>query len=195
MNTISKRFRYNKMWEIVMVDGQVYFLAKDVLTYFGFSASSQQTIRNTVDADQITILTGEPVRNLKHVSNRAMVITYLGLEQFINKKLSGMELQKGLDFVSYVRVTVLPEMKALWKKLPTETVGLDLIEMAEKIEVVEFIEKVKDLELRVKELEKEIEMMKGTTIPVTSEMRFFNETEFQRYMYIESKKRAWKEWE
>lgn len=116
MKTISKQFRFKRMWEVVAIDGQVYFLVKDILDYFGFSPKSQGTIKNVVSEADRMIITGDPVRNLKHISGRAMVVNRYGLSDFVSKKLKGDRKQMGMEFLDYIATTIVPEMGKLWQK-------------------------------------------------------------------------------
>lgn len=116
MKVITRRFRFNKIWEMVMVDGQVMILVKDVLDYFGYSKSSQHTITNVISEDDKMILVGSATKDMKHAKGRAMVITVSGLMEFVHNKLQGDRKEKGKELIKWIKSTAIPEMKRLAEK-------------------------------------------------------------------------------
>lgn len=151
-----------------MMDGKIHFLVKDMLPYFGFSERSQQSVRSTVADNRIKVLTGEPVRGLKHVDKRAMVVTTDGLMEFINKREPKSD--RSHDLIHYVYEVIVPEMERLWAKHEAEQAAqvepvLDLFPAPES-DVMQLVselkERVEALEDKVRTQHNEIMSLKQT---------------------------------
>lgn len=153
MVTISKRFKFRRMWEIVMIDGKIHFLVKDMLPYFGFSDRSQQSVRSSVADSRIKVLTGEPVRDLKHAHGRAMVVTTDGLIEFINNREPRSDRSR--ELIQFMYETIIPEMERLWEKKIGEMPDhqIKLFPAPETDDVMQLIQEMKD---RIESLEKQV---------------------------------------
>lgn len=114
MKIIAKRFRFHGYWEIVMVDGQVHFLVKDILHHFGYSESSHGIVTSVIQEDDKMILRGDQLKDIKRVKGRGLVINKAGLIQFIHHRLEGkIHHTKAINFLAWVHDKVIPEMKRI----------------------------------------------------------------------------------
>lgn len=168
MNIISKRFRFNKLWEILMIDGQVYLLVKDVLPYFDLSPKSQGTVKEGAGEGNSMVIKGQAVRDLKHATSKALIINVEGLKNFIST-MGATRKQKGQELIQYINGHAKPELMVQWKKKFGNMVMVDdlpfndppqddpdMFDMIRELEVAELKQKVVDLEKRVADLEKAI---------------------------------------
>lgn len=182
MNLISKRFRFEQMWEVVVIDGEMYFLVRDILKHFGFSQKSQNTVKKYLEPSQHRVVTGEPIRPLKHISAVASMVTLEGLKQFITGRYVGEERERGDDLLEFIELQVTDEMNELWRKYCKANKIKPKVEKVERVEneytlfdaqkdveIEELTKQVDKLARRVKRIEDIIDRNEQTTVEVNGE--------------------------
>lgn len=172
MKIISKTFRFKQDWEIMMIDGQAFFLVKDVLNYFGFSHKSQGTVKNAVQPTDWKIIGGDDVKVIKNVKNRALIINKTGLMDFVFQKLRGEQKEKGMEFIRFVNEKVMIDLRSRYYKkfklfapepTPTkkeEPKQKNLIDMAQDMEFQEMKKVMVIQSERIDKLEKVVQELK-----------------------------------
>lgn len=170
MNIIVKQFKqpfeFESAWEVAIVDGEIYFLAKDVLHYFRYARSSQGTIHSAVKERHIKMLRGGQVADFKSIQNRAMVITLKGLKDFTKSRGDRERQIIGYKLIDWIEDEVIPEMDRLWEQAnePKEKVVETLFDFQqeqdmEQLKKVMHIqsERMDNMDKRIKVQDKKIE--------------------------------------
>lgn len=183
-NIKTKISRFGIMWELVIIDDRMHVLVKDVLKYFGMARGSQGSIKDTVQDQEndIKYLSGEQVRDFKHIKAKCNVISRKGLGDFIDTRTGeqakkGVELERWIDDMSR-NLKCTPEIWDVDVKAPmifvTDEKYLpiydpapekepDLFDVMKDQEINDLkklahlqSDRIDALEKRVKELEKEV---------------------------------------